>query len=37
MKATKENIEILKKLGFTCDMDKTGRAQDELWYSLDNG
>jgi hypothetical protein len=37
MKATKENIEILKKLGFTCDMDKTGHAQDELWYSLDNG
>jgi hypothetical protein len=37
MKATKENIEILKKLGFNCDMDKTRNPKDKEWYSLDNG
>lgn len=37
MKPTKENLEILKKLGFTCDMDTTKNPMDEEWYSLDNG
>lgn len=37
MKPTKENIETLKKLGFTCDMDRTKNPMDEEWYSLDNG
>jgi len=37
MKNTKENIEILKLLGFTCDMDKTKDERDEDWYSLKSG
>ena len=37
MKATPENIAILKKLGFSCDMDKTKNPMDEEWYSLKNG
>lgn len=37
MRGTKENIYILKKLGFTCDMNRTKNPMDEDWYSLDNG
>lgn len=37
MKITKENIKILKNLGFTCDMDKTNNPMDEEWYSLKDG
>lgn len=37
MKPTKENIDILKKLGFTCDFDITGDPRDKLWYSLKDG
>ncbi len=37
MKPTPENLEILKKLGFTCDMNETENPMDEEWYSLDNG
>ena len=37
MKPTKENIEILKKLGFTCDMGQTKNPADEEWYSLKCG
>lgn len=37
MKATEENIKILKRLGFTCDYDRTKNQMDEEWYSLDNG
>ncbi len=37
MKATAENIAILKKLGFSCDMARTGNDADEDWYSLTTG
>lgn len=37
MKPTKKNLEILKELGFTCDMDKTKNPMDEEWFSLDCG
>lgn len=37
MKPTKENIDLLKIMGFTCDKDKTGNYMDEEWYSLKNG
>lgn len=37
MKATKENLTILKKLGFSCDYKKTKNHQDMDWYSLKNG
>jgi hypothetical protein len=37
MKASKENIKILKKLGFSCEADKTQNSLDREWYSLKNG
>lgn len=37
MKQIKENLEILKKLGFSCDMNKTKNPMDEDWYSLECG
>lgn len=37
MKPTKENLQILKKLGFTCDKNRTGNKMDTEWYSLPNG
>lgn len=37
MEATKENLGILKKLGFTCNYVESGYEPDEWWYSLKNG
>ena len=37
MKHIKENIDLLKKLGFTCDFDRTKNEADKEWFSLDNG
>jgi hypothetical protein len=37
MKRTTENIRILKKLGFTCDYDRTKNPLDEDWFSLKDG
>lgn len=37
MKRTPENLEILKKLGFSCDFDKTGHPDDKDWFSLKDG
>lgn len=37
MKATEENLSILKKLGFTCDFEHTKNPQDIEWYSLKCG
>ena len=37
MLVSKENIEILKKLGFSCDYEKTKNPADKNWYSLECG
>jgi hypothetical protein len=37
MKATKENLHILKKLGFSPDIKKTKNPSDKDWYSLNCG
>lgn len=37
MKKTKENLAILKKLGFTCDYEKTKYEDDKDWFSFKDG
>jgi hypothetical protein len=37
MKRTDENIKILRKMGFTCDFDRTKNPLDKDWFSLKNG
>ena len=37
MKATKENLHILKKLGFSKYIKKTKNPDDKDWYSLNSG
>lgn len=37
MKPTKENLALLKKLGFTRDKHNTGDDPNYDWYSLPNG
>ena len=37
MKPSEENLRILKKLGFSCDFDRTKDHRDKLYYSDKSG